>query len=74
LKLRYLLTFHLNLGTVNNGDIYVSNVSGNHEISNVNGDIEMHAISGSVVASTVNGKLVLEFDKVAPNTRWLLQG
>jgi hypothetical protein len=74
LEIKVPTNFSLELGTVNNGDIYVSNVSGNHEISNVNGDIEMHAISGSVVASTVNGKLVLEFDKVAPNTPMAFAG
>jgi len=66
--------FSLELGTVNNGDIYVSNVEGSHEISNVNGDIEMYAISGSVVASTVNGKLVVVFDKVTPNTPMAFAG
>ncbi len=74
LEIKVPINFSLALGTVNNGDIYVSNVDGNHEISNVNGDIEMYAVSGSVVASTVNGKLVLEFDKVAPNTPMAFAG
>lgn len=66
--------FSLELGTVNHGDIYVSNVEGSHEMSNVNGDIEMYAISGSVVASTVNGKIVVVFDKVSPNTPMAFAG
>ncbi len=74
LEIKVPTNFSLELGTVNNGDIYVSNVVGNHEISNVNGDIEMYAISGSVVASTVNGKLVVEFDKVASNTPMAFAG
>lgn len=60
--------FSLNIGTVNNGHINISNVEGNHEVSNVNGSIKMVAISGSVVANTVNGKLEIQFDKVSPNT------
>lgn len=68
LEIKVPINFSLDLGTVNNGNIYVSNVTGSHEISNVNGDIEMFAISGSVVASTVNGKIIIAFDEVAPNT------
>lgn len=68
LEIKVPINFSLELGTVNNGNIYVSNVKGNHEISNVNGNIEMYAISGSVVASTVNGKIIVVFDEVEPNT------
>ena len=74
LEIKVPTNFSLDLGTVNNGNIYVSNVEGNHEISNVNGSIEMYAISGSVVASTVNGKLVVQFDKVTPNTPMAFAG
>jgi len=68
LEIKVPVNFSLELGTVNGGNIYVSNVNGNHEVSNVNGDIEMYAITGSVVASTVNGKIIIVFDQVEPNT------
>jgi len=74
LEIKVPRNFSLELATVNNGNIYVSNVEGSHEISNVNGKIEMYAISGSVVAATVNGKLVVEFDKVTPNTPMAFAG
>ncbi len=56
--------FSLNLGTVNNGDINVNNVSGEMEISNVNGNIFMNNVSGAVVANTVNGNLKVGFEQM----------
>jgi hypothetical protein len=52
------------LGTVQNGDIEVKDVSGEIEISNVNGSISATDISGSVVANTVNGEVVVKFKSV----------
>lgn len=54
------------LGTVNGGDISVSNVSGKIEIGNVNGSITAKGISGSVVANTVNGYVLVSFKSVDP--------
>jgi hypothetical protein len=56
----------LNLSTVNDGDISVSNVSGQMEINNVNGWIHMEGISGSVVANTINGDLIVGFKAIDP--------
>jgi hypothetical protein len=56
--------FSLQLGTVNNGDIIVENVSGVLEVSNVNGPITLNQVSGSAVASTVNGNLTATFKSV----------
>jgi Putative adhesin len=56
----------LKLGTVNEGDIEVSNVNGEMEITNVNGAITLSKISGSVVANTVNGDLVVGFLSIDP--------
>jgi DUF4097 and DUF4098 domain-containing protein YvlB len=56
----------LKLGTVNDGDILASNVSGELEISNVNGAIKLTGISGSVVANTVNGNVVVTFKTIDP--------
>lgn len=56
----------LKLGTVNHGDISVSNVSGELEISNTNGAISLSNISGSAVANTVNGSVVASFKTIDP--------
>ena len=56
----------LTLSTVNDGDISVSNVSGQLEINNVNGWIHCDGISGSVVANTINGDLIVSFKAIDP--------
>lgn len=56
----------LKLHTVNDGNINVSNVSGELEISNVNGYIKLSNISGSAVANTVNGKVEVTFKTIDP--------
>ena len=60
--------FSVNLRTINDGDINVTNISGNHELNNVNGDITAIGISGSAIAANVNGVIKIVFDKVTPNT------
>jgi hypothetical protein len=59
-------TERIDVGTINNGDISVSNVSGKIEISDVNGGITATGISGSVVANTVNGEVIVKFKSVDP--------
>jgi hypothetical protein len=54
------------LGTVQDGDIDVQDVSGEIEINNVNGSISATGISGSVVANTVNGEIIVKFKSVDP--------
>ena len=54
------------LGTVQDGDIEVKDVSGEIEINNVNGSISATGISGSVVANTVNGEIVVKFKSIDP--------
>ena len=56
----------LKVGTVNNGSVTVSNVSGELEISNVNGPITATGVSGSVVANTVNGNVIVTFKSIDP--------
>lgn len=53
------------LSTVNDGDIEVSGVRGDHEISNVNGAIHAR-VAGSVVAHTINGEVKVTLSAVAP--------
>jgi len=59
-------TGRIDVGTINNGDISVSNVSGKIEISDINGAITATGISGSVVANTVNGDVIVKFKSVDP--------
>ena len=54
------------IGTVNDGDIVVENVTGELEVNNVNDAITMTNISGSVVANTVNGDVTVTFITVDP--------
>jgi hypothetical protein len=56
----------IKVGTVEEGDIEVKDVSGEIEIGNVNGSIHATGISGSVVANTVNGEIVVKFKSVDP--------
>jgi len=56
--------FSLKLGTVNNGDISVQNVSGDMEISNVNGSITLGNVEGAVTANTTNGEVKADFKSV----------
>lgn len=58
----------LKLKAINDGDIYVENVSGNHEVSNINGEIKMKNVAGSVVANTINENIIINFTSITPNT------
>lgn len=51
----------LHLSTTNEGEIIVSNVTGNHELDNTNGPITATGISGSVIAETVNADIDVSF-------------
>jgi DUF4097 and DUF4098 domain-containing protein YvlB len=53
------------LSTVNDGDIEVSGVRGDHEISNVNGEIRAR-VAGSLVAHTINGEVKVVLSAVTP--------
>ncbi len=52
------------LSTVNDGDIYVGNISGELEINNTNGNVTLEKISGSAVAYALNGDVVASFVKL----------
>jgi len=51
----------LKVKTVNEGDVKVSNVTGDFLVRNVNGRIEMKAVAGSGTARTVNGPVTVWF-------------
>jgi hypothetical protein len=56
----------LKIGTVNDGEVIVENVTGELEVNNVNDKITLTNISGSVVANTVNGDVIVTFKSVDP--------
>ena len=59
--------FSLQVGTVQNGDIIIEEVTGELEISNVNGSIRLTQVGGSALLNTVNGSLTATFKTVTPN-------
>lgn len=54
---------HLELKTVNSGEVEVRGVRGHLSVSNVNGGITLEAVGGSVEATTVNGPVRASFDE-----------
>lgn len=56
----------MKIRTVNDGDVVMSNVSGEFEVNNVNGSITMTGISGSVVASAQNDDIKVSFKSIDP--------
>jgi hypothetical protein len=57
----------LKLTTVNDGDITVQGVQGDHELRNTNGSITVRDVGGDVVAHTVNGQLKVTLERVDAN-------
>jgi hypothetical protein len=55
------------LQTVNDGEIIVSNLTGNHELYNTNGPITATNISGSVIAESVNDTIDIGFTRIDPD-------
>jgi len=66
LELKIPQDVKLKIGTVNDGDVTVENVSGELEVNNVNDKITLTNISGSVVANTVNGDVTVTFKTIDP--------
>jgi hypothetical protein len=66
LRLQVPVNTSLKLSCVNDGDISVRGVSGEHELQNVNGSIEITDASGSVVASTTNGEIKVALTRLDP--------
>jgi hypothetical protein len=73
---RYQVTFdvtvrvprgtHLELCTINNGEIRVEQTTGNFEISHVNGRITMNGVRGAGRARTINGAVAVSFAEPPP--------
>ncbi len=51
-------------GSIAEGDITVSNITGNVEVSAIEGDIDLTGISGVVNASTVNGDVAVVMNRI----------
>lgn len=54
----------LELKTVNDGDIAVSNVDGELDIDDVNGSVTLTNVAGTAVAHALNGKVTANFTRV----------
>jgi len=57
----------LNLGSINNGTIEVTDATGDIEISTVTGSIKLTNVSGSVVANTISGNVIVTFKSIDAN-------
>jgi len=55
---------NLELSTVNDGELLVSNITGNLELENTNGPITARNIAGSVIAETVNDSIDVSFASI----------
>jgi len=55
---------NLELSTVNDGEIIVSNITGKLVLENVNGPITANHINGSVIAESVNQDISVSFDSI----------
>lgn len=66
LELKIPQDVKLQAGTVNDGEVTVSNLSGVLEVNNVNDKITLTNVSGSVVANTVNGDVEVTFKTIDP--------
>ena len=59
-RLRVPRRTSLHLSTVQDGDIEINGVEGEHDLQNTNGDVTAHSVSGTVQASSVNGEVTIE--------------
>jgi hypothetical protein len=64
LNIRVPFKTSMKLSCVNQGDIYVENITGEIEVNNINGKVTLIDISGAVVAHALNKTLVVTMKKV----------
>jgi len=57
----------MEIGSYNNGEVLIENITGEIEANNYNGKIALKGISGSVVAHTYNGDVIVSFTKIDPD-------
>ena len=58
----------IELSTINDGEIIVSNITGNLELYNTNGPITARDISGSVIAESVNDTIDIAFNRLGEDS------
>ena len=57
----------MEIGSYNNGEVIIENITGEIEANNYNGKVVLTGISGSAVAHTYNGEVTVVFSQVAPD-------
>ncbi|HUU52425.1 MAG TPA: DUF4097 family beta strand repeat-containing protein [Candidatus Heimdallarchaeota archaeon] len=57
----------MEVGSYNNGEVQIENVTGEIEANNYNGKVTLRGISGSVVAHTYNGEVIVSFKQITPD-------
>jgi len=67
LEIKVPQKFDLDIGTINDGVVYIDNVTGEISADNTNGEVRIRNVSGTVVASSVNGEVKIIFDKITPD-------
>ncbi len=69
LEIKVPRQFNLKLSSINDGGIWVENVTGDMEVSNVNDDITLNLVSGSAVIDSVNGEIKATFERVTAGSQ-----
>lgn len=59
--------FDVKADTYNNGELVITDITGEIDAENYNGPIKLEGISGSASASTYNGSIVIAFSKLTPD-------
>lgn len=57
----------MEIGSYNNGEVLIENITGAVEAENYNGKVTLKGISGSAVANTYNGAVTVIFTKIDPD-------
>jgi hypothetical protein len=57
----------LEIGSYNNGEVSIENITGEIEADNYNGPVTLRGISGSAVAHTYNGVVTVVFTQIDPD-------
>jgi hypothetical protein len=57
----------MEIGSYNNGEVLIENITGAIEANNYNGTVTLRGISGSVVAHTYNGAVTVVFTEIDPD-------
>lgn len=57
----------MEIGSYNNGEVLIENITGEIEANNYNGKVTLTGISGSAVAHTYNGAVTVVFSQIDPD-------